>query len=48
MQLAWPEQSFKIFNLLGDKFVMEMANDIYLALVTIHGTNGFSLYYCCF
>ena len=41
MQLAWPEQSFKIFNfLLGDKFAPEgvMANDIYLALVTIHGT----------
>ena len=41
MQLAWPEQSFKIFNvLLGDKFAPEgvMRNDIYLALVTIHGT----------
>lgn len=41
MQLAWPEQSFKIFNvLLGDKFAPGgvMANDIYLALVTIHGT----------
>ena len=41
MQLAWPEQSFKIFNvLLGDKFAPDgvMANDIYLALVTIHGT----------
>ncbi|MGL2987384.1 cytochrome c oxidase subunit I [Flavobacterium sp. RSSA_27] len=41
MQLAWPEESFKIFNiLLGDKFAPEgvMANDIYLALVTIHGT----------
>ena len=41
MQLAWPEQSFKIFNvLLGDKFAPNgvMANDIYLALVTIHGT----------
>jgi len=41
MQLAWPEESFKIFNvLLGDKFAPDgvMANDIYLALVTIHGT----------
>src|SRR5688572_7118282 len=41
MQLAWPEESFKIFNmLLGDKFAPNgvMRNDIYLALVTIHGT----------
>ena len=41
MQLAWPEQSFRIFNfLLGDKFAPDgvMRNDIYLALVTIHGT----------
>ena len=41
MQIAWPEESFKIFNvLLGDKFAPNgvMANDIYLALVTIHGT----------
>jgi cytochrome c oxidase subunit 1 len=41
MQLAWPEQSFKIFSfLLGDKFAPDgvMRNDIYLALVTIHGT----------
>jgi cytochrome c oxidase subunit 1 len=41
MQLAWPEESFKTFNfLLGDKFAPNgvMANDIYLALVTIHGT----------
>lgn len=41
MQLAWPEESFKIFNiLLGDKFAPNgvMANDIYLAIVTIHGT----------
>ena len=41
LQLAWPEQSFKIFNvLLGDKFAPNgvMANDVYLALVTIHGT----------
>lgn len=41
MQLAWPEESFKIFNvLLGDKMAPNgvMANDVYLALVTIHGT----------
>lgn len=41
MQLAWPEESFKIFNvLLGDEFAPDgvMRNDIYLALVTIHGT----------
>jgi cytochrome c oxidase subunit I len=41
MQLAWPEESFKVFNfLLGDKFAPNgvMRNDIYLALVTIHGT----------
>ncbi|KIB00045.1 MULTISPECIES: cbb3-type cytochrome c oxidase subunit I [unclassified Flavobacterium] len=41
MQLAWPEESFKIFNvLLGDKFAPDgvMTNDVYLALVTIHGT----------
>ena len=41
MQLAWPEQSFKIFNfLLGDKFAPNgvMSNEIYLSLVTIHGT----------
>jgi cytochrome c oxidase subunit 1 len=41
MQLAWPEESFKIFNfLLGDKFAPNgvMSNEIYLALVTIHGT----------
>jgi cytochrome c oxidase subunit 1 len=41
MQIAWPEESFKIFEvLLGDKFAPGgvMRNDIYLALVTIHGT----------
>lgn len=41
MQLAWPEESFKIFSLLlGDDFAPNgvMRNDIYLALVTIHGT----------
>src|SRR6187455_1046232 len=41
MQLAWPEESFKIFNfLLGDKFAPNgvMSNEIYLSLITIHGT----------
>jgi cytochrome c oxidase subunit 1 len=41
MQLAWPEESFKMFSFfLGDKFAPNgvMRNDIYLALVTIHGT----------
>ena len=41
MQLAWPEESFTIFKvLLGDDYAPNgvMRNDIYLALVTIHGT----------
>ncbi|MBF6607531.1 MAG: cbb3-type cytochrome c oxidase subunit I [Flavobacterium sp.] len=41
MQLAWPEESFAIFNvLLGDKWAPNgvMTNEVYLALVTIHGT----------
>ncbi len=41
MQIAWPEESFKVFSwLLGDKFAPGgvMRNDIYLALVTMHGT----------
>ncbi|MEO8516506.1 MAG: cbb3-type cytochrome c oxidase subunit I [Flavobacterium sp.] len=41
MQLAWPEQSFGIFKfLLGENLAPGgvMRNDIYLALVTIHGT----------
>jgi cytochrome c oxidase subunit 1 len=40
MQLAWPEESFRIFNVLGDKWAPNgvMTNDIYLSLVTIHGT----------
>ena len=41
MQIAWPEESFKIFNfLLGDKFAPNgvMTNEVYLSLVTIHGT----------
>lgn len=41
MQLAWPEHSFKIFDiLLGDRWSTDgvMNPDTYLALVTIHGT----------
>jgi cytochrome c oxidase subunit I len=41
MQLAWPEESFKLFSFfLGEKHAPGgvMANDMYLALVTIHGT----------
>ncbi|GGB69978.1 cytochrome-c oxidase [Flavobacterium suaedae] len=41
MQLAWPEESFGIFKaLLGEEYAPNgvMRNDIYLALVTIHGT----------
>ena len=41
MQLAWPEESFGIFKFfLGENFAPNgvMRNDIYLALVTIHGT----------
>jgi len=41
MQIAWPEESFKIFEIfLGDKMAPGgvMKNDAYLALVTIHGT----------
>ncbi|SFN07719.1 cytochrome c oxidase subunit 1 [Paenimyroides ummariense] len=41
IQIAWPEESFKVFSwLLGDDFAPGgvMRNDIYLALVTIHGT----------
>ncbi|PHX61936.1 MAG: cytochrome c oxidase subunit I [Flavobacteriales bacterium] len=41
MQLAWPEQSFEIFKIfLGERMAPGgvMRNDIYLALVTIHGT----------
>jgi cytochrome c oxidase subunit I len=41
MQIAWPEESFGIFKfLLGERFAPDgvMRNDIYLALVTIHGT----------
>ncbi|WP_430614018.1 cytochrome c oxidase subunit I [Flavobacterium sp. JP2137] len=41
MQIAWPDESFRIFNwLLGDKFAPDgvMKNDVYLALVTMHGS----------
>jgi cytochrome c oxidase subunit 1 len=41
MQIAWPEESFEIFKIfLGEKMAPGgvMRNDIYLALVTIHGT----------
>ena len=41
LQLAWPEQSFKIFSFfLGDSYAPDgvLLNDRYLALVTIHGT----------
>ena len=41
MQLAWPEESFKIFSFfLGEKHAPDgvMTNETYLALVTIHGT----------
>jgi cytochrome c oxidase subunit 1 len=41
MQLAWPEESFKVFSwFLGEKQAPGgvMGNDTYLALVTIHGT----------
>ncbi|GLB50687.1 cytochrome c oxidase subunit I [Neptunitalea lumnitzerae] len=40
MQLAWPGESFKIFEVLLGKWAPEgvMDANIYLALVTIHGT----------
>ncbi len=41
MQIAWPEESFEVFKIfLGEKMAPGgvMRNDIYLALVTIHGT----------
>ncbi|PZW41709.1 cytochrome c oxidase subunit 1 [Mesonia algae] len=41
IQIAWPEQSFAIFELLlGEKYAPDgvMNADAYLALVTIHGT----------
>lgn len=41
MQLAWPEESFKVFSFfLGERMAPNgvMNNETYLALVTIHGT----------
>ena len=41
MQLAWPEESFKVFSFfLGDKMAPNgvMTNEAYLSLITIHGT----------
>jgi cytochrome c oxidase subunit I len=40
MQIAWPGQSFPIFEALLGKWAPDgvMDADIYLALVTIHGT----------
>lgn len=40
MQIAWPEQSFKIFEVLLGDFAPDgvMDANMYLALVTIHGT----------
>ena len=41
MQLAWPEQSFKVFSFfLGEKMAPGgvMSNETYLSLITIHGT----------
>ncbi len=41
IQLAWPEESFKVFSFfLGEKMAPEgvMTNEAYLSLVTIHGT----------
>ena len=40
LQLAWPEQSFGIFDLLLGKWSTDgvMDPNVYLALVTIHGT----------
>jgi cytochrome c oxidase subunit 1 len=38
MQLAWPEESLDFNVLLGDKWANGVTNDIYLSLVTIHGT----------
>ena len=40
LQLAWPEQSFAVFDIFLGKWAPEgvMDPNIYLALVTIHGT----------
>jgi cytochrome c oxidase subunit I len=41
MQIAWPEESFKVFSFfLGEKMAPNgvMTNETYLSLITIHGT----------
>ena len=41
LQLAWPEQSFKVFSFfLGEKMAPGgvLTNEAYLSLITIHGT----------
>ncbi len=41
LQLAWPEESFKVFSFfLGEKMAPNgvMTNEAYLSLITIHGT----------
>ena len=40
LQLAWPEESFGIFDVLLGKWATDgvMDPNVYLALVTIHGT----------
>jgi cytochrome c oxidase subunit I len=41
MQLAWPEESFKVFKFfLGERMAPDgvMTNEAYLSLITIHGT----------
>jgi cytochrome c oxidase subunit 1 len=41
MQIAWPEESFKVFSFfLGEKMAPDgvMTNETYLSLITIHGT----------
>jgi cytochrome c oxidase subunit I len=41
MQLAWPEESFKVFSFfLGERMAPDgvMTNEAYLSLITIHGT----------
>lgn len=41
MQIAWPEESFKVFKFfLGERMAPDgvMTNETYLSLITIHGT----------
>ena len=40
LQLAWPEESFGVFDVLLGKWATDgvMDPNVYLALVTIHGT----------